>query len=496
MRGKQNILLITIDQLRADVLHGTLARAAQMPNLHALARRSAMFMNHFSVTAPCGPSRASLLTGQYARNHRSVRNGTPLRHDTPTLPLEARALGYTPLLFGYTDTTQDPRALPPDDPRLTTYEEAMAGFDEVVRMRQETDDRVWRDYLSGRGIRVPEGDALYRPSGDRPDDPAIYPEDASDTAFLTDRFLDRMAVEPSGWFAHLSYIRPHPPFVAPEPWNRLIDRSLIPAPRRDEIDHPFLTASRQAASISSNVVGFPDLEPTDETIIALRAVYLGLAAEVDHHIGRVIDWLDERGQTDETFLVVTSDHGELLGDFGLWGKVTFHDAAFHVPLLIRDPHQPGSHGTRFEQPTESVDVTPTIIAAAGGRVPHSMDGTPLTPLLEGGAWPKTATISELDFGNPIHPPPRQRAMGLSADEANLMVYRRGPWRQVEFAADLPPLLFDSEGRGEACSLASDAERSGLLADLGREMLRHRLLNQDGTFARTLIVDGRVQTRAE
>ena len=88
MGDKPNILMIVIDQLRADCVFGALAAHLDMPNIRALAGEGVTFRNHFSVVTPCGPSRASLLTGQYAMNHRSVRNGTPLRADTTTLGTE------------------------------------------------------------------------------------------------------------------------------------------------------------------------------------------------------------------------------------------------------------------------------------------------------------------------------------------------------------------------------------------------------------------------
>src|SRR5690606_10996304 len=103
MAPAENILFVVIDQLRADCLWGALASHAVMPNIQALAADGMAFRNHHSVATPCGPARASLLTGQYAMNHRSVRNGTPLPHDKPNLATEARKAGYQPLLFGYTD---------------------------------------------------------------------------------------------------------------------------------------------------------------------------------------------------------------------------------------------------------------------------------------------------------------------------------------------------------------------------------------------------------
>ena len=110
MTKQRNVLFITIDQLRADCLIGGLADHVDLPNMRAFVTEGVTFERNFSVANPCGPSRASMLTGQYAMNHRSVRNGTPLRHDTPSIASEMRKVGYLPMLFGYTDTSQDPRA--------------------------------------------------------------------------------------------------------------------------------------------------------------------------------------------------------------------------------------------------------------------------------------------------------------------------------------------------------------------------------------------------
>jgi len=103
---KGKVLFIVIDQLRADCLTGALGQVLELPNIRALMAEGVTLAQHFTVTNPCGPARASLLTGLYAMNHRSVRNGTPLARHHTNLALEARKAGYEPLLFGYTDTWQ------------------------------------------------------------------------------------------------------------------------------------------------------------------------------------------------------------------------------------------------------------------------------------------------------------------------------------------------------------------------------------------------------
>lgn len=162
MQNKRNVLFIIIDQLRADCVLGDLADHVDLPNLRAFMEDSVTFTRHFSVTNPCGPSRASLLTGQYAMNHRSVRNGTPLRHDTPNIATEMRKAGYLPMLFGYTDTSQDPRAFHPNDPAVRTYEYPMNGFHEMKEMRLEM-SFPWQSHLMNRGYTFENYWDVYKP---------------------------------------------------------------------------------------------------------------------------------------------------------------------------------------------------------------------------------------------------------------------------------------------------------------------------------------------
>ena len=492
MTDRPNVLLIVIDQFRADLLDGRLAETANQRNLADLAADCAVFPNHFSVMTPCGPSRVSLLTGQYAMNHRAVRNGTPLRHDTPNLAREMRAAGYDPLLFGYTDVAQDPRVLEPDDPRLKSYEELLPGFTEALRLRQDSDDLAWRDHLRAKGYEVPDDKELYRPDGDHITAPAQYRAEDSDTAFMTDRFIERMDGEQPGWFAALTYIRPHPPLVAPAPYNTLYDPAAIPLPLQafDNTTHPYVEALRRAIPASSTVVGFPDLEPTPEVVQQLRSLYLGLSAEVDHHIGRVVSWLKDSGKWDDTILIVTADHGEMLGDHGCWGKNTFHDAAYHVPLMIRIP---GQTPHKINGMTESIDVAPTILDFVGRAAPHAMNGMSLRPMIESGRGGKPVTFSEHDFGNPVIPTQIQKELGVSADLSGLAVLRTETHRLVHFSSGLPQILYDMTRDGELRDLSASPNAEAICLDLSRQMLCHRMVHPESTFAKTMVLDGGVKT---
>ncbi len=494
MSERPNVLFIVIDQLRADVVTGALGRHVPLPNIARLREAGVTFARHYSVTNPCGPSRASLLTGTYAFNHRSVRNGTPLRDGLPNQALEARKAGYEPLLWGYTDTTLDPRGRAPGDPDLRAYERVLPGFRQMLEMHYE-EGFQWQAHLKAKGYALPRS-VLYRPVAEgrppRPSDPAAYRAEDSDTAFLTDEALKYLAIrQGAGWFAHLTYIRPHPPFVAPAPWNRLVDPASLPLPQRlsgiaeEGAVHPVLAAGLRRSRAADQVVGVEGLSDEDDRDVQeLRAVYLGLAAEVDHHLGRIWDHLLATGEWDRTLIVVTADHGEMLGDRHAWGKMAPYEPAFHVPLIVRDPRRPATHGTAVDAFTESVDVTPTILDLVGQPVPPGMNGAPLTPFLDGAApagW-RRHVFGELELGDPLAPTVWQRELGLGLRDAALAILREERWKLVHVGGGLPPLLFDlASPEGEMRDLAGDPAHAGELLRLTRAMLDHRMRHADRTL---------------
>lgn len=478
-----NVLLVTLDQLSADALTGGLSTFVPTPNIDRLAATGISFEKHFTVTVPCGPARASLLTGLYAMNHRALRNGTPLAAHHATIATEARRAGYEPLLFGYTDISPDPGKLDPEDPDLHSYEGIAPGFREMVEMRLD-DGLEWLGWLRSlaysfdldRPGAVAEIFKPVTPIGSlpRPSDPALYDRLHSDTAYLTDRTLMALDIRRSKpWFAHISYIRPHPPFVAPEPFNRLIDPAALPNPNINAPHHPFVEAWFSQPSNTGLYYGFDGhskkmaLDITAE----LRAIYLGLVAEVDHHIGRILDWLDVTGQAERTLVVLTADHGDMLGAKGMWGKESVFDPAFHVPLTVRDPRtrSPG----RVSAITESVDVAPTILSWIGLTPPDAMDGRSLMPLMTGNMpddW-RDSVFMEADFGHPGAPTRFQSWLGLRAEQATASILREERWKYVHFGGGVPPMLFDLWiDPEETQNLADRPEHAQQLSRLARKLI--------------------------
>lgn len=494
------VLFITMDHLRADLLIGDLANVAKLPNLRQLMAEGVSFANHFSVTTPCGPARTSLLTGLYAMNHRSVRSGTPLAAHHTNLALELRKAGREPLLFGYTDTSPDPSVKSERDPALTSYEGLMPGFSEVVQMRYDT-MYDWVADLESKGYDVSDFRELCYPVDDgsgRLDAPTVYSGDDSDTAFLTNETLKHLSVrQGQDWVAHVTYIRPHPPLAAPEPWNTIQATGDMPAARAtDDVAaeravHPVIDAMFAEPKLKYMYRGFDGHLDTmsEATRQSLRATFMGLAAEVDHHLGRIFDWLKKTGQWDETLIVVTSDHGEMLGDHFMWGKETIYDQCFHVPLIIRDPRNRAPAGSVVQEFVETIDLAPTILQWVGGTLPTVFDGNSLLPFLAGNApagW-RDHVFIELEFGKPGFPTTVERQLNLGLLDSNAAILREHRWKYVHFNGGLPPLLFDLETDPvETNNLAVDPRYSNELLRLSRKMLDHRMTHQFKAHSTLLI----------
>ena len=438
---RKNLLLITADQWRGDATSLAGHPVVRTPHLDRLAQDGVAFLCHYGQATPCAPARASLYTGLYLFNHRVVGNGSPLDSRHHTLASWLRRFGYDAVLFGFTDVAADPRELPENDPRLFTYEGVAPGFRAECLLL--SDLGPWRAHLEAKGMGAELEELWARPLGA----PAPYPAAASETAFLTDRFLAWLARRPAEpWFAHLSYIKPHPPWVLPDPWHRAVDpRRLKPPARRPSPStraHPWLRASlrRPPSSWTERVVAARPLSEPELTL-TLRALYFASVMEVDHHLGRVFRELERRGLLDRTLVVVTADHGEMLGELGMWDKDSFHPAWFHVPLVIRDP-EARVRGLRVRRFTAHVDLFPTITERLGLPTPLQCDGEALTPFLAGQSprrW-REGVVYEFDFRDPVEPWFETR-LGLDPDSCCLITYLERRWLYVQFAA-LPPLLFD------------------------------------------------------
>ncbi|MCX8995555.1 alkaline phosphatase family protein [Rhizobiaceae bacterium BDR2-2] len=494
---KANILLITADQWRGDCVSALGHPAVRTPALDALAAQGTLFARHYAGAAPCSPARASIYTGLYQMNHRVCRNGSPLDARFDTVALAARRAGYDPTLFGYTDTAPDPRGMPENDPHLTTYEGVLPGF--TVRRLLPEHEKPWRSWLAARGTdldpALPHGPA-DAPAGTIGAPPA-YGADETQTAFLVDEFLTWEAEQDRPWFAHVSFLRPHPPFTVPEPYNSMFRPSDGPAPPRarshaEEIAaHPFLAYEWPRQTKSSFMAGTTGRvsDWTAEDLAAIRAVYYGMIAEVDAQVGRLFETLKARGAWENTIVILTSDHAEMMGDHWALGKGGFFDGSYHIPLVIRDPARPGGAGQVVRRFTSAADLMPTVCERIGVAPQNHVDGASLLPFLEGENPPlwRDAAFFEYDFRD-VETGQAEAYFGLESTLCNLSVIRDERFKYVHFAG-LPPVLFDLErDPDELENCAEDPYYLKIRLAYAEKLLSLRARHLDQTLALTTLTE--------
>jgi arylsulfatase A-like enzyme len=364
-----NVLFVTLDQFRGDAYGAAGHPLVRTPTLDRLAREGVRLSRHFSQAAPCAPGRAALYTGMYQMNNRVVANGTPLSSGFDNLAYVARRAGYDPTLFGYTDQGLDPAlANGADDPRLSYYDGILPGFS--VGLYLPETQAGWVQYLRAKGYDVPSGwRGLCQGEPERPAEDSL-------SGFLTTRFVEWLDHQGSGWFAHLSYLRPHPPYAAAGEFATLYDPADVELPIAP-------VGAHQRHPLHHAALGWPQVAaPRDEGEMRyLKAQYYGMISEVDSQLARVVAAIDERGEWDETLVVITSDHGEQLGDHGLVEKMGFFPQSYHIVGIWRDPRRPG--GATITKFTENVDLLPTLADALDVEQPVQSDGTSLAPLFRG-----------------------------------------------------------------------------------------------------------------
>jgi arylsulfatase A-like enzyme len=495
-KGKRpNVLLITCDQWRGECLSSVGHPTVRTPNADALAKDGVAFRRHYAGAAPCSPARACLYTGLYQMNNRVCRNGTPMDGRHWNLALAARALGYDPTLFGYTDVAPDPRRHAPGDPVLKSYEGVLPGF--TVRRHLPEHQKPWLSWLSSRGIDSSAGfPEIHRPVG-RPAEPVtaappIYGKDETPAAFLTDEFIRWHGEqrEAGPWFAHISYISPHPPFIVPEPFNTMYDPADGPAFRRNTSwkaearQHPYARYHLERQTRDSFIIGAQGkvAQWGEAAFRQIRAIYYGMISETDSQLGRVWNAIKAAGEWDDTVIVLTSDHAELMGDHFMLGKGGYFDGSYHIPLIIHAPAVKAA-GSAVEAFTEAVDVMPTLIDLLGGEPPAWVDGRSLKPFLKGKKaknW-RNAAHWEFDFRHIAKQTPEAH-FEIPSQSCNLAVIRDERYKYVHFGG-LPPALYDlGEDPAETRNLAEDAGYLRIRLEMAERLLAWRAAHLDRTLA--------------
>ncbi|MFV2054458.1 sulfatase-like hydrolase/transferase [Aliiroseovarius sp. YM-037] len=458
-----NILFIMYDQLRFDYLSCAGHPHLETPNFDRVAAMGVRFTNAFCQSPICGSSRMSFYTGRYASSHGAQWNGFPLRVGEQTLGDHLRAVGMDAWLIGKTHMKADADGmarlgLAPDS--VIGARQAECGFDVWVR-----DDGLWgegpdgfydekrspyNEYLKSKGYDghnpwadfanagIEDGEKASGWMFENADKPANIREEDSETPWLTSETLRFIAEAKGPWCAHVSYIKPHWPYIVPAPYHAMYGANHVLAASRHEAEradpHPVFDAF-----MSNKIATAFQQEDVRQKVIP---AYMGLIKQCDDQLGRILDELERSGQLGQTMIVLTSDHGDYLGDHWLGEKDLFHNPSVKIPMIVYDPREPANatRGTTCDALVEAIDLAPTFLDFAGGDIPdHILEGRSLHPWLHGETteW-RSYVISEYDYSVT----PMRDVVGVTNRDARLFMVFDGRYKLIHAEGGFRPMLFD------------------------------------------------------
>lgn len=429
MTSRPNVLLVMADQLAPHFTSTYGHPVVSTPHLDALAERGARF-DAFSCHSPlCAPARFTLMSGRPVSAIGAWDNAAEFPASVPTLAHHLQAAGHRTILTGKM------HFVGPDQ---------MHGFEERLTTDIYPADFAWTPDWDDAGERIDKWYHNMDPLQEA--GPAVtthqidYDEEVGYTARrkLHDLARDRAAgTDDRPFFLCASFIHPHDPYVArPEWWDRY-DHDAIDLP--DPVDESTLDAHslRVRAGIEADTVGF-----TEAQTRAARHGYYANTSYVDDWLGRLLATLEETGLADSTVVMFTADHGDHLGDRGLWYKMTFFERSLRVPLVMAGP---GVANRTIANVASHLDILPTVMDLATDgtdwrTTAPDLAGRSLWPLATGDADPVNETTAEYTAEMTSHP---------------MFMIRRDNLKYIHCDTD-PPLLYDLD--------ADPLERTNLAAD--------------------------------
>ena len=430
--ARPNVLVILTDDMRWDSMSCAGHPFFKTPNLDRMATEGARFANMFVTTSLCSPSRASLLSGRFARSHGVLNNFTEYPNDLPSYPRRLKEAGYETAYIGkyhMGETNDAPRP----------------GFDHWFSHR-------------GQGNYF---DNEFNSDGVTQRMPGYY------TTIITEHTLDWLKQpHPKPFLLILGHKAPHGGPIVPEPrFEHALDAIPIPKPMNyDDYTGPGKPAWLQESFPTWHGAGGPlyGLKEYDKFVHA----YLATLLSVDESTGRIYEALRQSGQLDHTLIVFTSDNGFVLGEHGRVDKRTMYDESLRVPLLVRYPPlvKPGTVVSRM---VLSLDLAPSILDICGAKALPGIAGRSWKPLLTGktGGW-RNSFLYEYNYEPQFPYTPNVR--GVRTDEWKLIHYPNGDGTPDRFTAELYNLKTDPH---EMRNLIGDPRQAAKRAELERELAR-------------------------
>lgn len=383
---KPNILVIFADQMRGDSMGCAGHPVVQTPNLDRLASEGVRFSNAYTPDPICVPARATFTTGNYPHTCTgSKNNGGRIRDDQIKIAELFAANGYGAYSSG---KLHYPPYAKPGEPRLVHGFQKVAlhesgrivksfGPDGSVRGLEDYHDYLmdvgWGGYARAHGV----GNNDIHPA------PSPLPAEHYCDAWVCSqaiRMLEEHEAErcDAPFFLFMSFPKPHAPYDPPRPYDSMYDPRDVPAPfeAREENGIP-RTPTKQ---VEKRTHGWDLLSP--ESYRVARTHYYGQITFQDLQIGRMLDHLEKTGQLENTIIVYTADHGDLMGDFGFFAKSSFYNGSVKIPFIIHWP-KALRQGLEADQLVGLQDLLPTLAALADVELPAAVDGEDLSPLLQG-----------------------------------------------------------------------------------------------------------------
>ncbi len=409
-----NILLVMADQLAVPTLpfHGH--PLVQTPHLSRLAAQGVVFDSAYCNFPICAPSRVSMLSGRLPHSIGAYDNAAEFPSATPTIAHYLRHAGYRTILCGKMHFIGA---------------DQLHGFDERLTTDIYPADFAWTpDWRKGPAYR-PTGVSMRPVLEAGPCLRSMQIDYDDEVEYKGAQCLYDLARSPRDqpFFLTVSYTHPHPPFVAPQRFWDLYREDDIDAPRVPPIAYEDLDVHSQWLYVAHA----QDLySVSDAQVRRARHAYYGMVSYVDEKIGRILNVLEETGLQDNTVVVFCGDHGEMLGERGMWFKQCFFESSVRVPLIVSMPKRFAP--ARVSEHVSLLDLLPTFrdLAHAGPQPPAvgPLHGHSLLGLLQGAAEPQRCVVSEYSSEGVMAP--------------SRMV-RMGPWKYI-FTHGLAPLLFNLE----------------------------------------------------
>jgi arylsulfatase A-like enzyme len=449
MSSRPNILLLCTDQQRWDTLTCYGAIGAITPNLDRLAAQGARFENCYVQNPICGPSRASLFTGMYTRNHGEWANGVALPQDRHMFTRTLAYVGYDCGMVGkqHLSPCDSWQTEPRRDDGYRVWEWSHGKNHRSVQNAYHTWLREHHPEVFAQTFPVKGGNqnthiANMSRTGTPIDE---VPPACHYTHWVAERSIDFIQTPRDGkpFCLVANFFDPHHPFGVPLAYRDRIDAGSIPPPliAPDELDtKPTPQRRYSETSYGGEAAGFQDYSAAE--IAEIRAIYYAMIHFIDDEVGRILDALDAGGQADNTLVIFTSDHGEMLGDHAqLMKGPMMYDAAVRVPLLMRWPERiPPQHVVG--ELVQWIDLSATCLDVAGAAPMDNQQGASLLPLASGQcvAWRDWALCEYRDSGIEEDPP------------IHTTMFRTGDWKVVLWHGEPATARL---GEGELYNLAAD-----------------------------------------